>query len=225
MEGGILIQVHPDFARHPILLRPGTSDEAVVIQIFHRLDYRRLCSLSKVELVVDCGANIGCSAAFFLSQFPGCKVIALEPDPGNFEVLERNMQWYGDRAILLRNALWSHDTGLVLSRGRYRDNADWSTQVRTANAGEAPDVDAISMQTLFSRFQMSRIHILKVDIEGAEAVVFANPGDWLDKVDSIAIELHNDSDFGDATSIFHRAIQSRNFDVSKAGELTLCLPH
>ena len=55
-----------------------------------------------------------------------------------------------------------------------------------------------------------------MDIEGAEAVLFkkGNGVDaWIDKVDNIAIELHDDSEFGPCTSVFADAIADRGFDV------------
>jgi hypothetical protein len=62
-----------------------------------------------------------------------------------------------------------------------------------------------------------------MDIEGAEAIVFSEGYEaWLDKVDTIAIELHEDSDFGSAPEIFHTAVDGHGFELTRSGELTLC---
>jgi hypothetical protein len=45
---------------------------------------------------------------------------------------------------------------------------------------------------------------------------------WLDKVDAMAIELHDDSSFGNATQVFFSAIKDRGYTVSQSGELTIC---
>ena len=37
-----------------------------------------------------------------------------------------------------------------------------------------------------------RIDLLKMDIEGGEREVFADSGEWIDSIDQIAIELHDD---------------------------------
>jgi hypothetical protein len=67
-----------------------------------------------------------------------------------------------------------------------------------------------------------RVSLLKIDIEGAEAVVFNAPNlSWLDRVDNIAIELHDDSQFGMAAPIFWRAVQDRGFSFIKRGELVI----
>jgi hypothetical protein len=60
-------------------------------------------------------------------------------------------------------------------------------------------------------------------VEGAEAVIFSgNNRSWLDKVEVIAIELHDDSAFGNSPAIFFNAIEGRGFDVSRSGDLTIC---
>ncbi|CAN5382113.1 hypothetical protein BH10PLA2_BH10PLA2_26230 [soil metagenome] len=62
-----------------------------------------------------------------------------------------------------------------------------------------------------------------MDIEGAEAQVFSeNYESWIDYVDNIVIELHDDTAFGNASSIFTKAIAGRSFTVSRCGELTVC---
>ena len=48
-----------------------------------------------------------------------------------------------------------------------------------------------------------------------------NPA-WLDKVDAIAIELHDDTQFGDASDIVLSAVRARGFELSRNGELTIC---
>ena len=51
---------------------------------------------------------------------------------------------------------------------------------------------------------------LKVDIEGAEAVIFAeNYETWIGSVEIIVTQLHDDSKFGDASGVFERAIADR----------------
>jgi hypothetical protein len=62
-----------------------------------------------------------------------------------------------------------------------------------------------------------------MDIEGAEGVVFGESAKrWIDRVDNIAIELHDDTFFGDCTAIFSTAISGRGFVLSKHGDVTLC---
>ncbi len=81
----------------------------------------------------------------------------------------------------------------------------------------APPSPGIDIGTLLDRSRHERISLLKIDIEGAEAMIFADDRCrlWLDRVDNLVIELHDDSQFGDATSAFERAIRGLPFACSR----------
>lgn len=211
-------KLSPKHANFPLLCRPSTSDIHVFGQIFVEREYACLDNLpSDIELVIDCGANVGYSSAYFLSRFPNCRVIAIEPDPSNFDVLKTNLAPYKERVKLVHSGVWSRSVGLKIE---YRDDA-WTTEVRECKPHELPDIQATDIGTLLKSSDAERISILKVDIEGAEATLFSeNFESWLPLVDNIVIEIHNDY----ASEIFKRAISDRPFEISEAGELTVCKP-
>jgi FkbM family methyltransferase len=218
-----LFALATELARHTLRCRPGTSDFEVFDQIFVEREYSCLDDLEHVGLIVDCGANVGFSAAYMLSRFPGSRLVAIEPDPGNFEVLRANLAPYGQSATLIQAAVWSHPTGLMLSRAYYRDGRSWARQVRECRPGEDADVTAIDVGSILRQFPGERISLLKMDIEGAEGIVFgANDRSWIDLVDTIAIELHDDSVFGNCSAVFFAAISGSGFSVTRHGELTVC---
>jgi FkbM family methyltransferase len=210
-------------ARYPLQCRAHTSDLKVFKQVFVERGYACLDDLADAGLVLDCGANVGYSAAYFLSRFPRADLVAVEPDPDNFALLEQNLAPYGGRARVMRAALWSHVTALVLDDEPYRDSAEWARQVRECRPGEAPGLRAVDVASLLRESGHRRISILKMDIEGAEAVVFGSGYEsWIDLVDNIVIEIHDDSSFGNATAVFERALAGRGFSTSQWGELTVC---
>jgi hypothetical protein len=60
---------------------------------------------------------------------------------------------------------------------------------------------------------------LKVDIEGAERVMFASRSQaWLSRVDNIVIELHD----AECRDTFFKAIAVQHFTVTTCDELTVC---
>src|SRR5262249_26266347 len=75
----------------PVYARPETSDYAVFDQIFVENQYKFLPDLPKRSLIIDCGANVGYSAAYFLSRYPLFTLLPLEPEPGNFHMPIRNI--------------------------------------------------------------------------------------------------------------------------------------
>ena len=230
---GRAIWLHPKSSLHPVRIREGTSDIYVFHQVFVEREYDCFDSAADVTLVIDCGANVGYTSAFLLSQFPKAVLIAVEPDPGNYAALVENVKPFGARARPLLAGVWSHRADLAVSSVPYRDGGAWARQVREvgseghANAtaeGQPPAVlRGMDIGTLLGESGFDRISILKMDVEGAEAVVFSPSCQaWLPAVDAIAIELHDDAGFGSGTKVFFEAIAGHDFKVTSRGELTVC---
>ncbi|MGQ0811318.1 MAG: FkbM family methyltransferase [Nitrospiraceae bacterium] len=221
--GGSVDYLHTEPVIYPLCVRRNSSDIEVYRQIFTECEYKCLDDMADARLIIDCGANVGYSSAYFLSRHPTCQVIAIEPDPDNFAMLQRNTAGYGTRVQLIQAGVWSHPARLVMSEDRYRDGREWSKQVRLSKPDERADLEGVDIGSVLAASGHHRISILKVDVEGAEAVIFAdNYEAWLDKVDAIAIELHDDSIFGNGSEVFFRAINGQGFQVSHSGELTVC---
>ena len=205
--------------RHGLWVRPGTSDLDVFVQIYLQREYACLDASQDVQLVIDCGANVGYSSAWFLSRFPSCRVIAVEPDTGNFAQLARNVAAFGSRVQLVQSGVWSRRCSLVISEAPYRDGREWSVQVREAAESEPAHMTAVDIATLLAESGYATISILKIDIEAAERFVFAeNYQAWIDRVDNLVIELHDD----ECRRVFFDAIRGLPFKVSQSGELTVC---
>jgi FkbM family methyltransferase len=219
-----IYEIRPKSVAHPLAIRSGSSDIEVFHQIFVEEEYACLDNISDVGLIIDAGAYVGYSSIYFLNRFPHCHIVAIEPDPDNFAVLQRNLSKYGERIELVNAGIWSHTTQLVLQRAAYRDGYEYTKQVRECENGEVPEMDGVDIESILSASRYDRVSLLKMDIEGAEAVVFAGTHhEWLSRIDAIAIELHDDSSFGIASDAFFSAIKGQDFQVSRSGELTICL--
>jgi FkbM family methyltransferase len=206
-------------AQHPLWIRPSTSDLDAFRQVFMEREYAALGDLANVDLVIDCGANVGYTSAWFLTRYPSCRLITIEPDAGNFAMLSRNLAPYGDRARLIRAGLWSRPCGLKISEAPFRDGREWSVQVHEARADEATDLVAVDLGSLLAEAGAARVSILKIDIEGAERQVFSeNYESWIDRFDALAIELHDD----ECRRVFEQAIRGQPLAISQAEELTIC---
>jgi FkbM family methyltransferase len=206
-------------AAHGLWVRPGTSDLEVFRQIYLEREYACLNDARDVQLVIDCGANVGYSSAWFLSRFPDCRVVAVEPDKGNYSQLVQNVAPYGSRARTVCSGVWSRPAGLRFAEVPYRDGREWSVQVREARADESPDMTAVDIGTLWVESGYPAISILKIDIEAAERFVFAeNCERWLGAVENLVIELHDD----ECRRVFFDAIRGLPLRVSQSGELTVC---
>jgi len=211
-------RLHPRLAHHPLVARLGSSDLDVFRQIFVHREYRCLDHVRHAAFIIDCGANVGYSAAYFLTRFPRAELVAIEPDDGNFSVLARNLLPYGPRARALRTGVWSHATRLVVSEASHGDNREWARTVREARPEEPGGMPAVDVGSLLDASGHERISILKIDIEGAEAVVFGAACPWLDRVDNMVVELHGPG----CRAALLRAVEGRGFRISECEELTVC---
>ncbi|GMW08223.1 MAG: hypothetical protein AMXMBFR8_30190 [Nevskiales bacterium] len=219
-----LLTLRSRFAEYPLFFRAGSTDLLVFRQIFAEREYSCLDNVATHGLIIDCGANVGFSSAYLLTRFPRAAVIAVEPDAGNCQVLRRNLAPYGSRAQVVPSAVWSHPARLTIAETRHGSGGEWGYQVRECLAADEPGFDAVDIGTLLRGSGHQRIAVLKIDIEGAECVLFsANFDAWIDQVDSLVIELHPDSVFGNGVDVFMNAIDGRGFTVTRHGELAVCL--
>jgi FkbM family methyltransferase len=206
--------------RFPLWSRPGTTDLTMYGEVIGQRAFRCLDHVRDAAFILDCGANAGYSSAYFLSRYPEAKVIAVEPDPENFKLLERNLAPYAGRYQAIHSAIWSHPTGMVLSEESLGVGKECARTVRPVRPGEQPAINALDIGTILDRSGFDRISILKMDIEGAERVVFeSNYQRWLSRVDNIVIDLENK----ECERVFAKAIAGERFKVSTCDCQTVCL--
>src|SRR5262249_47044026 len=94
-------------AGKPVWLRPWTSDYACYQQVFREQEYAGVEGIGDPRIIIDCGANIGLASIYFLTRFPECTVLAVEPDPENVSICRHNLLPYGARAKVVHGAVWS----------------------------------------------------------------------------------------------------------------------
>jgi FkbM family methyltransferase len=200
--------------------RPGTSDKDVVEQVFLTDEFSWLGRLAGVSTIVDCGANIGATGFMLLNTFPEALLVAIEPDADNYDVLRRNLDQFGDRAIALHAAVWSRDTTLRLVRGQFLDGREWTYQAKEHEDTSLDAVPAKSLPTVFRELGAESIDLLKIDIEGGELDLFSRGSQsWLPRVRNVSVELHGD----ECADAFFTAMSAYDFDLLRCGELTVCL--
>ena len=215
-------RVRPHPVAYPLRVRlRGSSDMAVFDQIFIRREYSWLRDLKEPSLVLDLGAYVGFSSAYFLSIFPRARVLAVEPYEPNVAKCRANLSPYGDRVRILHGAVWSRRASLRLLTGAFGDGREWTTQVEECLEEEAPDVgiQAWDLRSLIDMSGRDMVDLLKIDIERAELSVFGEgSAAWLDRVRNICIELHGK----DCEEVFFRALNDFDYDLGYFGELTIC---
>jgi FkbM family methyltransferase len=194
-----------------LYLRPETTDVAVYKEIF--IDHQHVVDLSPPPRnIIDGGGNIGLSAVDFALQYPLARVISIEPEAGNFEMLKKNTRLFPN-VLPLQAALWNQGTELALldpGCGAW----GFHTSANVLDEAKIQVVPALTISEIIARFKIEVIDILKLDIEGAEREVLADSSDWIHKVRLLIVELHEEISKG-CTEVFKSA--TLDFDCSQIG--------
>jgi FkbM family methyltransferase len=192
---------------HPIHLRVGTSDVSLFRDILLNKEYE--WELPKVPgVIVDAGANVGFSSIYYANRYPQAKVVCVEPESSNAMMLRKNMAYYPN-SLVVEAALWSENGPVSLV-----DPGLGAWGFRTVPG--ASHVQGITVDRLMDQCGIRYIDLLKIDIEGAEAEVFADPSRWLGRVGAIAIEPHDRFRAGCSRSLF---LATPDFSVKRKGEM------
>lgn len=205
--------------RSPLFFRYNTHDYFGIWQILAEGDYDVLGPEANPRWIIDCGANIGATARFFLEKYPQCHVVAIEPDPSNAEVCRRNLAGFGARAQVLLSAVWGQETPLKVERLPGQTTAGSMMVVRPARPGETSDMTALRIDGILDRAGIAHADVVKIDIEGAEADVFVcQPERFLDRTGTLAIELHGPA----CEKAFNEALAGYVCQWETIGELVVC---
>ncbi|HWF10626.1 MAG TPA: FkbM family methyltransferase [Bryobacteraceae bacterium] len=221
LSGTRRILVRPPELLHPVTVRMfPSSDDFVFDQLFVRHEYAPVCRREgEAKFVLDLGANVGYASAIFASRYPGAKILAVEPDPRNYEACTRNLAPYGGRVQTLLGAVWTKQSRLTLVHGNWCGGREWGTRVGEAPAGSDANVEAWDIGSLLDMAQVEEADLVKIDIEGSEAEVFAaETARWLPRIRNLCIELHDEK----CREIFFRAMAGFDYELEEHGEYTFC---
>jgi FkbM family methyltransferase len=179
--------VKVEYAEQPIVVRGQTSDVSVFYEIFAL----KLYKVPKEEIIsiMDLGANVGYASIYFAHFFPKARIIAVEPEVSNYRALLENTQNYHNISCV-HAPIWPEETELALQNP---DGSNWSFHYKEPeNIASGPVIKAQTLPGLMEKFNLERINLLKIDIEGGENDLFASDTGWLRHVDCLQIEIHSD---------------------------------
>jgi len=136
-------------------------------------------------LILDGGSNIGMSILAFKCRYPHARIIAFEPDPEIFEILQQNMNQNGLSDVRLINA------GLGAQSGTANFKQDHSSGGKVEQNGASTESIVVKMEQL-SDYLNEPVDFLKLNIEGEELSVLteaANAGK-LRNIRQLVLEYH-----------------------------------
>jgi len=199
--------------KHPVYLHPNTTDNMVFKQIFGKGEYDIDFSFTPYT-IIDGRGNIGLFSALMASRYPEAKIFAIEPDQHNFIQFKINTTNYPN-IIPINAGIWNKSCFLeILDEGKGK----YALQVKEAAFGLETELKAITINDLIDQYNLETLDIVKLDVEGAEAVIFEDNYDrWLSLTKVLIIELHEGGLPGSSAN-FEAAIKKYPFSRTKNGE-------
>jgi len=186
-----LFRINSDKFEFPLNIRIPSTDALIYRQVFIKQEYTFNVKYTP-KVIVDAGAYIGLASIFFANKFPEAKIISIEPEKGNFELLKQNSEYY-DNIIPIQAAIWDKNGEINLidpGYGHWGFKTEEDDALKKKSGKYCYKVKSITVDKIMKDYKLDKIDILKIDIEGAEKEVFCNTTSWISKVDTLIIELH-----------------------------------
>jgi FkbM family methyltransferase len=161
----------------------SSTDYDTAWQIYWRGDYESPKPLDDVHKVVDLGANVGYSCVYWCQKYPQCQVTALEPHPLHLEIMKDNLARNGflDRVQIIAAAAGTGEKSAYLSDARSSSTVTdqkAAFQIRVLDIFREPEITA------------GKVDFLKMDIEGGEYELLADPRFAELDVRALVVEWH-----------------------------------
>ena len=155
-----------------------------VLQIFGDGLYGFECD-APAPVILDCGAHIGLASLYFKERFPNAQIRAFEADAELADMCRTNLSTFGAKNVdVEQSAIWIHDDGVTFDTSH-----DDAGHISTENAGTK--VESVRLKTILEE---EPVHLLKLDVEGAEFEIFKDCGSSLKNASCVIAEIHAMSD-------------------------------
>lgn len=187
------------------LIRRKTTDIVIFNEVLLMKSYSPLidiCTILNInpKNIVDGGANIGSFSVFIKDVYPDVKIISIEPEDKNLAQLRENIKLNNfDNIEIVNGGIWNTNEDLYIQndfRGEKERELSFSlSKTKCNNVASRKIVKGFTIFSLMNQFDIHKIDILKIDIEGAEAYIFnskKNIKSILDMTSILAIELHDE---------------------------------
>lgn len=168
--------------------------------------------------ILDCGANIGAASLYFKLHYPNARVVAFEPNPVCAAAWRRNLLENGFRDVELQEAACGAadgETDLFFATDKTLGSSiahQWADTTATRK------VRVVRLSQWIDR----PVHVLKLDVEGAEHDVLAElvSSGTLKHVERMVIEYHHRlGDIRSSLSGFLRKLEDAGFTHKITGQV------
>lgn len=152
------------------------QDVATFFEIFFKEIYKIV--IPECNTIVDLGAHIGLTTLYFEMHYPDAKIYSFEPEEANFEILSIN----ACSAKISKLAI-SNKQGIAML-------AMEAIGVNHHLGEVGKKIETTTLMAIIEKCNIHKIDLLKIDIEGAETLMFESIDDWKHKVKNLIMECH-----------------------------------
>jgi FkbM family methyltransferase len=197
---GWLLRLSRLLLRQPLSYRVGARtriesalDDASAIWTFicaHERDasfQRSLDLLRPGAVAIDIGANIGVWSLLAAERQPDVRIHAFEPVPDVAAQCRRHLTLNGLEMVVLNVAAVAAEDGDAAFYAIRTDNTGASSLIRRRVPADEITVPVITLDSYVERARLDRVDVVKVDVEGAERLVFIGGRRTLSRADAPAI--------------------------------------
>lgn len=180
--------------------------------------------LKKGDVCIDVGAHLGDFSILAASKTGG-KIFACEPTPQILDLLRENiaLNSFSDRITIVEAAI-SDRIGKVSFSLTNETEVNHLMHNNTKNSKNSITVKSITLDQLAKMYKLTRINLLKVDVEGAEGLVFTGMKQLLSKgkIEAILFEVNpNLINFGSSFTSLFNLLHQHDFRVYRFNENNL----
>lgn len=167
----------------------------LVSEIFYDEIYK-FNSKTKIPKIIDAGANIGISVLYFKQLYPAAQILAFEPEPQTFSVLQKNIVSNNVTNVkIYMAALSDKNSKRKLFCDSSNSNYVGMALNRRLEKRGFPTHSVLVSCLKLSKFINSGIDLLKMDIEGSETEVLTDliRSNKIKNIKNLVLEYHQDS--------------------------------
>ncbi len=144
--------------------------------------------------IIDVGAYIGLSILYFKSRYPNAHIIAFEPNPNIFPLLEENVEYNNLKNVQLHNIAIggnTRDQELYIESSGFAAFSTASFRKDAWNGKQKSRPIVVKSKPL-SKYINKRVDILKIDTEGTEYEIIKelDEGGSFSKIENLLVEYH-----------------------------------
>lgn len=205
-------------------LRSGLNVEVphVLISAFDEVFLRDVYKggtkdLSYAPVVLDIGANVGYFSLYMFSKYPQAKILAFEPLPVNYKLLEKHKEINSLTNLTIdKRAVHGTEKNIRINFNKDIEYSVGASVINRSSANTALHVQAVSIPDIFDDYNLLICDLLKIDCEGAEYnILFNCPDEFYHKIKNIVIEAHDWAPESEGTiNTLAAFLQSKKYAVS-----------